>query len=150
MNRTLSSIDPNFRGRRSNYTIWPLNRLGSFCGGGYSPVPSGLESGTVMVTTANAVGRFDGWILPSRNMHNIALSFESISKKPWVVDDKIQLRDILHLNVSFNHDAIDGVPAPLVQGRLHEQHGLLLRHRHHYCQGPEQVQGYLQPFQRTG
>ena len=64
-----------------------------------------------MVTTVNAVERTAGWILPTRNMHNIALSFGSISKKPWVVKGKVEVRDILHLTVAFNHDVIDGVPA---------------------------------------
>jgi len=32
-----------FSNWRCNYTIRPLNRLGSFCGGGYSLIRSGLE-----------------------------------------------------------------------------------------------------------
>jgi len=75
-----------------------------------NPFRAKLHSGTVMVTTVNAIGG-SGWILPSRNMHNIALSFGSISKKPWVVEGKIEIREILHLTVTFNHDVIDGVPA---------------------------------------
>ncbi len=64
-----------------------------------------------MVTTVNAVERTTGWILPTRNMHNIALSLGSISRKPWVVNGTVEARDILHLTVAFNHDMIDGVPA---------------------------------------
>jgi hypothetical protein len=76
-----------------------------------NPFRARRTSGTVMVTTVNAVERTTGWILPTRNMHNIALSFGSISKKPWVVNGKVEVRDILHLTVAFNHDVIDGVPA---------------------------------------
>ncbi len=76
-----------------------------------NPFRARKNSGTVMVTTVNAGDRTTGWILPSRNMHNIALSFGSISKKPWVVNGKVEVRDILHLTVTFNHDVIDGVPA---------------------------------------
>jgi hypothetical protein len=32
-------------------------------------------------------------------------------RKPWVIDDSVQVRKILNLTVAFNHDAIDGVPA---------------------------------------
>ena len=76
-----------------------------------NPFRARKNSGTVMVTTVNAGEGSTGWILPSRNMHNIALSFGSISKKPWVVNGKVEVRDILHLTVTFNHDVIDGVPA---------------------------------------
>jgi pyruvate/2-oxoglutarate dehydrogenase complex dihydrolipoamide acyltransferase (E2) component len=44
-------------------------------------------------------------------MRNIALSFGSISKKPWVVKGKVEVREILHLAVAFNRDVVDGVPA---------------------------------------
>lgn len=76
-----------------------------------NPFRARRHSGTVMVTTVNAIGSSSGWILPSRNMHNLALSFGSISRKPWVVDGKLAIRDILNLTVAFNHDVIDGVPA---------------------------------------
>jgi chloramphenicol O-acetyltransferase len=76
-----------------------------------NPFRARKNSGTVMVTTVNAVDGSTGWIVPSRSIHNIALSFGSISKKPWVVHDKVEARDILHLTVTFNHDVIDGVPA---------------------------------------
>jgi hypothetical protein len=75
------------------------------------PFRARANAGTVMVTTVNAGEGSCGWILPSRNMHNIALSFGSISKKPWVVDGQVAIREILHLTVTFNHDVIDGVPA---------------------------------------
>ena len=80
-----------------------------------------------MVTTVNAGDGSTGWILPTRNMHNIALSFGSISKKPWVANGKVEVRDILHLTATFNHDVIDGVPArrfvqdlvKTIEGRVH-------------------------------
>jgi hypothetical protein len=76
-----------------------------------NPFRARKNSGTVMVTTVNAADGSTGWIVPSRNMHNIALSLGSISRKPWVVSNKVEVRDILHLTVTFNHDVIDGVPA---------------------------------------
>ena len=82
--------------------IW--NRLFS------NPFRARRHSGTVMVTTVNAIGG-SGWILPTRTMHNLALSLGSICRKPWVVDGELAVRDILNLTVTFNHDVIDGVPA---------------------------------------
>lgn len=69
------------------------------------------HKGTVMVTTVNATGNSAGWILPTRTMHSIAIAFGSVTKKPWVVDGKVAVRDIMHLTVTFDHDVIDGVPA---------------------------------------
>lgn len=74
-----------------------------------NPFRARRHTGTVIVTTVNAIG--SGWILPTRTMHNLALSMGSISRKPWVVDGKVAVRDILDLTVTFNHDVIDGVPA---------------------------------------
>jgi hypothetical protein len=76
-----------------------------------NPFRARRHTGTVIVTTVNAIGGSSGWILPSRTMHNLALSLGSVSRKPWVVDGKLAVRDILSLTVTFNHDVIDGVPA---------------------------------------
>jgi hypothetical protein len=76
-----------------------------------NPFRSKKHTGTVTVTTVNAIGRSAGWILPTRNMHSIAISFGSITKKPWVVDGEVKVREIMHLTVTFDHDVIDGVPA---------------------------------------
>lgn len=76
-----------------------------------NPFRARRHSGTVIVTTVNAIGGSSGWILPTRNIHNLALSFGSISRKPWVVDGELAVREILNLTVAFNHDVIDGVPA---------------------------------------
>ncbi|MBN2355028.1 2-oxo acid dehydrogenase subunit E2 [candidate division KSB1 bacterium] len=76
-----------------------------------NPFRTRRHSGTVMVTTVNAIGNSPGWILPSRTIHNLAVSLGSISKKPWVVGGELAVRDILNLTVTFNHDVIDGVPA---------------------------------------
>jgi pyruvate/2-oxoglutarate dehydrogenase complex dihydrolipoamide acyltransferase (E2) component len=68
-------------------------------------------SGTVTVTTVNAIGKTSGWIVPTRSLHNLFFALGTITRKPWVVNDAVQVREILNLTVAFNHDAIDGVPA---------------------------------------
>jgi hypothetical protein len=69
------------------------------------------RSGTVTVTTVNAIGRSAGWILPTRGMHSLEIAFGSVTAKAWVVDGTVTVRDIMHLTVIFDHDAIDGMPA---------------------------------------
>ncbi len=73
--------------------------------------------GTVMITSVGTAGHLPGWILP-RAMHNLCFALGSIVKKPWVVKGEIQIRDILHLTMLFDHDVVDGVPAMRFASRL--------------------------------
>lgn len=66
--------------------------------------------GTAIITSIGMAGRFPGWIIP-KSIHNLTFGIGSIVKKPWVVDNDIQIRDILHLTILFDHDVVDGVPA---------------------------------------
>jgi len=66
--------------------------------------------GTVMVTTAGMAGHTRGWIMPF-SIHPLSLAFGSLNKQPIVNHREIQIREILHLTVSIDHDVIDGVPA---------------------------------------
>lgn len=66
--------------------------------------------GTVMITTAGMVGHTRGWILPF-GMHPLCLALGSLNEQPAVYRGEIQKREILHLSVLIDHDAIDGVPA---------------------------------------
>lgn len=75
------------------------------------PFRAKRHAGTAIVTTVNAVGRSAGWIVPTRTMHSIAISFGSVTKKPWVVNREITIREIMHLTIAFDHDVIDGMPA---------------------------------------
>jgi pyruvate/2-oxoglutarate dehydrogenase complex dihydrolipoamide acyltransferase (E2) component len=76
-----------------------------------NPFRAKMNAGTVMVTTVNAIGKSAGWIIPTRNMHSIAVSLGSITGKPWICNGEVAIRDIMHLTITFDHDVIDGVPA---------------------------------------
>ena len=73
--------------------------------------------GTIIVTNTGMSGSVSGWIIP-KTMHNLAVCLGSINKRPWVVDGKICIRDIMHLSVIFDHDVIDGAPAARFSSRL--------------------------------
>lgn len=75
-----------------------------------NPFRSKQRMGTVIVTSVGSVARVPGWILP-KSIHNLCFALGSIVKKPWVVDERIAVRDILHLTVLFDHDVVDGAPA---------------------------------------
>lgn len=76
--------------------------------------------GTAIVTTIGTVGRLPGWIIP-KSMHNLCFALGSIVKKPWVVDKEIEIRDILHMTILFDHDVVDGAPATRFIMRLVDQ-----------------------------
>lgn len=66
--------------------------------------------GTVVVTSVGSVGRLPGWIIP-KSMHNLCFALGSIVKKPRVIENDIQVRNVLNLTILFDHDVVDGVPA---------------------------------------
>lgn len=73
--------------------------------------------GTVIVTGIGITGNASGWILP-RSIHNLCFGIGAINKKPWVYKNKIEIREILHLTVLFDHDVIDGAPAAKFTSKL--------------------------------
>jgi len=76
-----------------------------------NPFRAKKHSGTVLVTTVNAIGPFSAWILPTRSMIGLSFALGTISRKPWIHENQIQAREILNLTVSIDHDVIDGAPA---------------------------------------
>lgn len=66
--------------------------------------------GTVMVTSLGTVGHIPSWIMPT-SIHPLSIGIGTLTKKPVLVQGKVQPRQILHLTVAFDHDIIDGMPA---------------------------------------
>jgi hypothetical protein len=73
--------------------------------------------GTVIITSVAAGLRFPGWIL-HRTMHNLAFGLGSVVRKPGIVGNAIEPRDILHLSVLLDHDVVDGAPAARFVSKL--------------------------------
>jgi pyruvate/2-oxoglutarate dehydrogenase complex dihydrolipoamide acyltransferase (E2) component len=76
-------------------------------------------SSSVLVS---AVGMFTsgaGWgiLMPNFSL-NILLG--GIAEKPGVVEDRIEIREILHMTLSFDHDIVDGAPAARFTNELKE------------------------------
>ncbi len=82
-----------------------------------NPFRAKKTMGTVLVTSVASAGRVPGWILP-RSMHNLCFALGSVVRKPWVVEDRVEIREILHMTVLFDHDVVDGAPAARFIARL--------------------------------
>ncbi len=73
--------------------------------------------GTVAVTSVGMFGKSGGWGISFLPVHTLGLLVGGISRKPGVHNDKIAIREYLHLTLSFDHDIVDGAPAArFVQG----------------------------------
>jgi pyruvate/2-oxoglutarate dehydrogenase complex dihydrolipoamide acyltransferase (E2) component len=53
------------------------------------------------------MGKVNGWFIPI-SVHPICFGISSIVKKPSVVNDKIEIREMLKASILIDHDVIDG------------------------------------------
>jgi len=65
--------------------------------------------GNVLITSVGMMGRLNGWFI-HRSVHPISFGIGSIVKKPVVIGDEIQIREILNTTILLDHDVIDGAP----------------------------------------
>jgi pyruvate/2-oxoglutarate dehydrogenase complex dihydrolipoamide acyltransferase (E2) component len=65
------------------------------------------KMGNVAVTSIGMYGKINGWFVPI-SIHPICFGIGSVMKKPVVIGDKIEIRDIMNLTVLIDHDVIDG------------------------------------------
>lgn len=65
------------------------------------------KMGNVSITSVGMIGRADGWFIPI-SVHPICFGIGRISKKPIVVNDKIEIREILKMTILLDHDVVDG------------------------------------------
>ena len=75
--------------------------------------------GTVGVTSVGMFGHSGGWgLVPFAQ--SLGLVVGGIARKPAVVEDRIEPREMLSLTVVFDHDIVDGAPAARFGRRLVE------------------------------
>lgn len=65
--------------------------------------------GNVALTSVGMMGNVSGWIFPT-SVLPICFGISTIVKKPKVIDDKIEIREILNMTVLLDHDVVDGAP----------------------------------------
>lgn len=76
--------------------------------------------GTVGVTSTGMFSKFSGWAIPLGGVNSILVVINGITKKPMVVENKIEVEDCLHLVLTFDHDLADGGPISRFTSRLVE------------------------------
>lgn len=69
-------------------------------------------SGTVFVSSVSSVSTVPGFIVPYiGGPKAVSVAFGSVFKKPLVVRDRIEIREVISVSAVFNHDIVDGAPA---------------------------------------
>jgi len=76
--------------------------------------------GTIGLTSVGMIGRFNGWVIPLGGISPTLITVGGITKKPGVVNDKIIVREYLHVVVTVDHDLVDGGPLVRFIDRLAE------------------------------
>lgn len=68
------------------------------------------SGGTVLLTAVGMFAKGGGWGIPF-TQYTLAVTLGGITEKPVVVDGQIEIRELLSVTVSFDHDIVDGAPA---------------------------------------
>ncbi len=69
-----------------------------------------VQNGTFSITNIGGIGGL--FSFPVINYPEVAiLGISRIKKRPWVVENRIEIRDIMYLSLSFDHRVIDGAEA---------------------------------------
>lgn len=77
------------------------------------------NTGTISITSIGMMGKVNGWLSP---ISPLPLSFAvcGILKKPYNVNDKLEIREVLNISFTADHDLIDGAPLVRFLSRLSE------------------------------
>lgn len=67
------------------------------------------KMGNAAFTSIGMMGKVNGWFIPV-SVHPICFGISSVIKKPSVVNNRIEVREILNMSILIDHDVIDGAP----------------------------------------
>ncbi|MCF8296374.1 MAG: 2-oxo acid dehydrogenase subunit E2 [Saprospiraceae bacterium] len=81
------------------------------------PKISFRKMGNVAITSIGMMGQIKGWFIPI-SIHPICFGLGSIIKKPIVIEDRIEIREILNMSILLDHDVIDGAQMARFISRL--------------------------------
>jgi pyruvate/2-oxoglutarate dehydrogenase complex dihydrolipoamide acyltransferase (E2) component len=74
-----------------------------------SPKVMFKKMGNVSITSLSAAGKMNSWVIHS-SIHPVSFGIGPVMKKPVVVGDEIQIREMLNMTILFDHDLVDGMP----------------------------------------
>jgi pyruvate/2-oxoglutarate dehydrogenase complex dihydrolipoamide acyltransferase (E2) component len=79
-----------------------------------------LATGTVQVTAVGMFGGGGGFAIAPPTLASLVVVVGGLSRQPRAVDDRIEIRDVLDLTVTVDHNIVDGAPAARFGADLRE------------------------------
>ena len=70
-----------------------------------------LATGTVQVTAVGMFADGGGFAIAPPTLASLTVVVGGVSKRPRAIDDRIEVRDVLDLTVTIDHNVVDGAPA---------------------------------------
>jgi pyruvate/2-oxoglutarate dehydrogenase complex dihydrolipoamide acyltransferase (E2) component len=67
------------------------------------------KMGNISITSVGMMGVINGWFI-HRSVHPFSAGIGSVIKKPVVINDKIEIREMLQMTLLLDHDVADGAP----------------------------------------
>lgn len=65
------------------------------------------KMGNVAITSIGMMGGANGWFIPI-SVHPLCFGIGKVAKKPVVVNDQVEIREMLNITVLMDHDVVDG------------------------------------------
>jgi len=70
-----------------------------------------LATGTVQVTGVGIFDAGDGFAVTPSTLASLVVIVGGLSKQPRAVGDRVEVRDVIDLTVTIDHNVVDGAPA---------------------------------------
>ena len=67
------------------------------------------KMGNVVITSVGMMGKINGWFI-HKSIHPLSFGIGSVIKKPVVIGQQVQVREILNMTILCDHDVMDGAP----------------------------------------
>lgn len=67
------------------------------------------KMGNVAVSSLGMSGNVNAWFI-HKSIHPISFGIGSVTKKPIVINNSVEVREVLNMTILLDHDVIDGVP----------------------------------------
>jgi pyruvate/2-oxoglutarate dehydrogenase complex dihydrolipoamide acyltransferase (E2) component len=70
-----------------------------------------LATGTVQVTAVGMFGNGGGYAIAPPTLASLLLVVGGVSRRPRVIGDRVEIREVLDLTLTIDHNVVDGSPA---------------------------------------
>ncbi len=70
-----------------------------------------LATGTVQVTAVGMFAAGGGFAIAPPTLASLVVVVGGVSRRPRAVGDRVEVRDVLDLTVTIDHNVVDGAPA---------------------------------------